>query len=302
MKKGVILGSEQKENVVEGFSIIIPAYNEEAGIASVLESMLSVMGRSNIDYELLVVDDGSTDGTAEIVRESGVGLIQHSSNRGYGAALKTGISRASYKAILITDADGTYPNERILDLIRVYKEGSFDMVIGARTSKNVSIPIIRKPAKWIIGKLANYLTRMKIPDLNSGLRVMRKEKLEKFMQILPEGFSFTTTITLAMLTNGCSVKYVPVDYYKRKGKSKIKPIQDTLNFMQLIIRTVLYFNPLNVFVPLSLILVVLAIVVLLGGWFFLGILMDESFGIIIMAAMMVMAIGLLADLIDKRIQ
>jgi len=93
------LGSEQKENVVEGFSIIIPAYNEEAGIASVIEGILSVMDRSNIDYELLVVDDGSTDRTAEIVRESGVGLIQHSSNRGYGAALKTGISRVNYKAI-----------------------------------------------------------------------------------------------------------------------------------------------------------------------------------------------------------
>tara|TARA_B100000315_G_scaffold60545_1_gene54920 strand:- start:3876 stop:4766 length:891 start_codon:yes stop_codon:yes gene_type:complete len=295
------LGCEQKENVVEGFSVIIPAYNEEAGIASVIEGILSVMDRSNIDYELLVVNDGSTDRTAEIVRESGVGLIQHSSNRGYGAALKTGISRANYKAILITDADGTYPNERILDLIRVYKEGNFDMVIGARTGDNVSVPIIRKPAKWIIGKLANYLTRMKIPDLNSGLRVIRKEVLEKFMQILPDGFSFTTTITLALLTNAYSVKYVQVDYYMRKGTSKIKPIRDTFNFIVLIIRTVLYFNPLSVFVPLSLFLVVLAIVVLLGGWFFLGVLLDESFGIIIMTAVVVMSIGMLADLIDKRL-
>ena len=295
------MGSEQKENVVEGFSIIIPAYNEEAGIASVIEGILSVMDRSNIDYELLVVDDGSTDRTAEIVRESGVGLIQHSSNRGYGAALKTGISRANYKAILITDADGTYPDERIPDLIRVYKEGNFDMVIGARTGENVSVPIMRKPAKWIISKLANYLTRMKIPDLNSGLRVMRKEALEKFMQILPDGFSFTTTITLALLTNAYSVKYVQVDYYKRKGTSKINPIKDTFNFIVLIIRTVLYFNPLSVFVPLSLLLVVLAIVVLLGGWFFLGVFMDQSFGIIIMTAVVVMSIGMLADLIDKRL-
>jgi len=295
------LGCEQKENVVEGFSIIIPAYNEEVGIASVIESILSVMDGSNIDYELLVVDDGSTDRTAEIVRESGVGLIQHSSNRGYGAALKTGISRANYKAILITDADGTYPDERIPDLIRVYKEGNFDMVIGARTGENVSVPIMRKPAKWIISKLANYLTRMKIPDLNSGLRVMRKEALEKFMQILPDGFSFTTTITLALLTNAYSVKYVQVDYYKRKGTSKINPIKDTFNFIVLIIRTVLYFNPLSVFVPLSLLLVVLAIVVLLGGWFFLGVFMDQSFGIIIMTAVVVMSIGMLADLIDKRL-
>jgi glycosyltransferase involved in cell wall biosynthesis len=296
------LGCEQKENVVEGFSIIIPANNEEAGIASVLERILSVMNRNNINYELLVVDDGSTDRTAELVRESGVGLIQHSSNRGYGAALKTGISRANYNAILITDADGTYPNEQILDLIRVYKEGNFDMVVGARTGENVSVPVIRKPAKWIISKLANYLIGLKIPDLNSGLRVMRKETLEKFMQILPDGFSFTTTITLAMLTSNHSVKYIPIDYFSRKGKSKIRPIYDTLNFMQLIIRTVLCFNPLKIFVPLSLILVMFAFIVLVGSWLLLGRVTDVSFGVILMTAIMVMAIGMLADLIDKRIK
>ena len=295
------MGCEQKENVVEGFSIIIPANNEEAGIASVLERILSVMNRNNINYELLVVDDGSTDRTAELVRESGVGLIQHSSKRGYGAALKTGISRANYNAILITDADETYPNERILDLIRVYKEGNFDMVVGARTGENISVPVIRKPAKWIISKLANYLTGLKIPDLNSGLRVMRKETLEKFMQILPDGFSFTTTITLAMLANGYSIKYIPIDYYRRKGKSKIKPIQDTLSFIQLIIRTVLYFNPLKIFVPLSIFLVLFAFIILIVGWFLLGSVLDTTFGLVIMTAVIILAIGMLADLIDKRV-
>ena len=175
------------------------------------------------------------------------------------------------------------------------------MVVGARVGSKVKIPLIRKPAKWFITKLASYLTGTKIPDLNSGLRVMKKEVVEKYIRILPDGFSFTSTITLAMLTNGYSVKYVPIDYFRRYGKSKIKPIQDTLNFIQLIIRTVLYFNPLKVFVPLSLFLVLLAFLVLLGSWVLTGKVMDVTFGVVLMTAVMVMTIGMLADLIDKRL-
>ena len=279
-------------------TIVIPAYNEEKGIAKVLEGLKSV----NQNYEIIVVDDGSEDNTSKIVKNySNVKLISHHSNLGYGSALKTGIKYASGKVIIITDADGTYPNERIPDLVNILKQGNFDMVVGARVGENVKIPLIRKPAKWFINKLANFLAGTKIPDLNSGLRVMKKEVLEKFIKILPDGFSFTSTITLAMLINGYSVKYVPIDYFKRKGKSKIRPIHDTLNFIQLIIRTVLYFNPLKVFVPFSLFLVLLAFVVLLGSWALMGKAMDVTFGVILMTAVMVMTIGMLADLIDKRL-
>lgn len=285
-----------------GFSLIIPVYNEEKGsLVNTISQLLQIPWPEN--GEIIVVDDGS-DEKVEGLEISGmdrIKIIRHKRNRGYGAALKTGISNSCNECIVITDADGTYPNERIPELVEMFEKGNFDMVVGARVGKNVKIPLIRRPAKWFITKLASYLTDTKIPDLNSGLRVMKKEVVEKYIRILPDGFSFTSTITLAMLTNGYSVKYIPIDYFQRKGKSKIKPIQDTLNFIQLIIRTVLYFDPLKIFVPLSLILAFFAFLVLIGSWFLTGKAMDVTFGVILMTAVMVLVIGMLADLIDKRI-
>lgn len=285
------------------FSLIIPVYNEEKeSLAKTIGQLVQITWPEN--EEIIVVDDGS-DEKVEGLEISGmdrIKIIRHKRNQGYGAALKTGISTSRNECIVITDADGTYPNERIPELVAMFKKGNFDMVVGARIGKNVKISLIRRPAKWFITKLASYLTGTKIPDLNSGLRVMKKEVVEKYIGILPDGFSFTSTITLAMLTNGYSVKYVPIDYFKREGKSKIKPIQDTLNFIQLIIRTVLYFNPLKVFIPLSLFLVLLAFLVLLGSLVLTGKAMDVTFGVLLMTAVMVMVIGMLADLIDKRLK
>ncbi|MFQ5685057.1 MAG: glycosyltransferase family 2 protein [Candidatus Scalindua sp.] len=293
--------SEEVNVQKAGVSIIIPVYNEEQAIGNVLEQLNQVMVKSNLQYEILVVNDGSKDSTEKVAKSiEGVNVLNHKTNRGYGAAIKTGARHAHYNLICIIDADGTYPNDRIPELVKIL-ENDFDMVVAARIGDNVEIPLLRKPAKWFINKLANYLAKTKIPDVNSGLRVMRKQIVEKFERILPDGFSFTTTITLAMLTNGYSVKYVPINYFKREGKSKIKPIRDTFNFIQLIIRTVLYFNPLSIFIPLSLFLVMLAFTVLFGSWFFLGRFMDVSFGVILMSAVIVIAIGMLADLIDKRL-
>ncbi len=175
------------------------------------------------------------------------------------------------------------------------------MIVGARTGDVVKIPLLRKFPKWVLNKLANYLTGVKIPDINSGLRIMKKEDVEHLMKILPDGFSFTTTITLAMLTNNMPVCFLPINYYHRGGKSKIRPFYDTLNFLQLIIRTILYFNPLKVFIPFSGMLVACAFLVLLLSWLFLERAMDVTFGIIMMTAVVVMAIGMLADLIDRRL-
>ena len=288
-----------------GLTIIVPVYNEKRGIESTLQDLEQIRKDADFGVEIVVVNDGSDDGSKEVLGEiscEGVSVIHHSVNRGYGAALKTGIRNSPKECIIITDADGTYPNERIPELIKIFQEGNYDMVVGARVGGNVKIPLIRKPAKWFITKLASYLAGTRIPDLNSGLRVMKKDVVEKYINILPDGFSFTSTITLAMLTNGYSVKYVPIDYFKREGKSKIKPIQDTLNFIQLIIRTVLYFNPLKIFVPLSLFLVIFAFMVLIGSWVFTGKAMDVTFGVILMTSVMVLVIGMLADLIDKRLQ
>ena len=279
-------------------SIIIPAYNEENSIGDVIAEIYRVTNNHNLNCELIVVNDGSTDKTGEVVKQSKAKLIEHPVNRGYGATLKTGIKKAAYDIVVITDADGTYPNEEIPNLVKYVKD--YDMVVGARIGQNAKIPLIRKPAKWAINKFANYLSGTKIPDLNSGLRVMRKEVIERFLPLLPNGFSFTTTITLAMLTNSYSVRYVPIAYHKRVGKSKIRPIRDTLNFIQLIVRTVMYFRPLKVFLPISLSFFATSFLMLLYRTF-----IHRAFGsttvILFVTGVQILALGLIADLINKRI-
>ncbi|KPA09289.1 glycosyl transferase family 2 [Candidatus Magnetomorum sp. HK-1] len=285
------------------FSVLIPAYNEEDSIRSVLIEMNEVLSNSDQEFEIIVINDCSTDETKREVIESGiqVRLIDHKINKGYGAALKTGIRQSAHDWIVITDADGTYPNEMILKIVNTAIENDYDMVVGSRTGPNVNIPLIRKPAKWAINYLANYLTRTKIPDLNSGLRAMKKSLLLKHMNILPDGFSLTSTITMAALTNENTVKYIPIDYYHRKGTSKIRPIHDTLNFIQLIIRTAIYFDPLRVFIPFSLLLIITAFIVLIVSLVFFEHVMDVTFGVILMTSIIVLSIGILADFIDKRI-
>jgi len=189
------------ENKNEMISVVVPAYNEEKGISKVLTDIKTILDDTHLQYEIIIIDDGSSDKTAEIVQKHDfVRLIQHPVNRGYGAALKTGIKSANGYWILITDADGTYPNEYIPELLKYSDE--YDMVVGARTGENVSIPLYRRPAKLFLTKLANYLVGTKIPDLNSGMRLFRKKDSMKYFHILPSGFSFTTTITLSYLSDG----------------------------------------------------------------------------------------------------
>jgi len=279
-------------------TIVIPSFNEEKGIQNVLEDMK----KFGNDFEIIVVDDGSEDSTSNIVKKyPGVKLISHDVNRGYGAAIKTGVRCASSDIIIITDADATYPSHRIPDLLKKYREGNIDMVVGARTGENVKIPSIRKPAKWFIKKLADYLSGENIVDINSGLRLIRKDLVKKFNRILPEGFSFTMTITLALLTNGYRVEYIPIDYHKRKGKSKLRPVRDTYGFLKLIVRTVLYFQPLKVFMPLSFLFFIVGLILLMYRIF-----VAEAFvttiTLLFMAAFQLFIVGLLADLIDKRMK
>lgn len=282
-------------------SIVIPVYNEEEEILSTIDSINKVMKKSDIAYEIIVVNDGSNDNTKEILNKSSQDFVycQHIKNKGYGASLKTGIRLAKSDTICITDADGTYPNKDIPKLYNIFSENDYDMVVGKRSFGK--LPLITKPAKWFISKLANYLVEFKIPDINSGLRIFKKGQVTKFFNIISDGFSFTTTITLAMLTNNLRVKYVPIEYYKRKGNSKIRPIYDTLNYIQLIIRTVLYFNPLKIFIPISLLLFILALFFLFYSWLFLTQLMDITVMMLFISAIQVFAIGLIADMIDKRL-
>ena len=291
--------SPQGEKAPVEVSIVIPVYNEIGALEETVHDVSRYMDASGLTYEVILVDDGSTDGTGELMASlsvPNVKAIKHEVNQGYGAALKTGLKNARYDLMAITDADGTYPNERLPELVKAL--GDDDMLVGARVGQNVQIPAIRKPAKRALNELANYLSDTRIPDLNSGLRVMRKDTVKKFMHILPDSFSFTTTITLAMLSDGYNVRYTPIDYYHRAGDSKIHPIKDTVRFTQLVVRTVMYFNPLRVFVPISLALFLASFLVLVyrlisgEGLLVLGI-------ILFVSAIQVLTTGMLADLIDK---
>lgn len=279
-------------------SILIPAYNEEGAIEATVAA-ISAQRAFFKDLEIVVINDGSSDRTSEIARKLPVTLIEHPVNRGYGAALKTGLQHSKHDYILIADADGTYPLEEIPNLCAMAPD--FDMVVGARTGKIVQIPLLRRPGKWIITRLAEYLSRQKIPDLNSGLRVFRKEVALRFLTLYPDGFSFTTTITLAMLTNHYRVKFVPINYLKRIGKSSIHPIRDFTNFTILIIRICAFFRPLNVFVPPALLLILAGIIKGIIDYT-----SDSHLGLLsitlALTGVQMLFIGLLADLIDHRMK
>jgi glycosyltransferase involved in cell wall biosynthesis len=230
-------------------SIIIPAYNEEANIQSVINELQTLLRQHDVFPEIIVVDDGSSDMTGRVARAAGARVIQHRSNRGYGASLKTGISAATHEIIGIIDADGTYPAKYLPELLAELEHA--DMVVGARTGQNVHIPLVRRPAKWVLKHLANYVSNARIPDLNSGLRVFRRDVAMQYFPILPNFFSFTTTITMAMHCDNYAVTYVPIDYRKRNGHSKIVP-WDAGSFAILILRTAMLYRPLRVFLPLAL--------------------------------------------------
>lgn len=280
------------------FSVILPLYNEEKSIAATLEHLQTILKSVPCNSEIIVVDDGSTDHTRQILQQyPTIQVIRHGINRGYGAALKTGIRCAKYSIIAITDGDGTYPNERIPDLVKLAIQA--DMVVGARIGANVCYSRIRKIPKWFLVHFAQWVTKYRIPDLNSGMRVFRKNVVERFLTILPDTFSFTTTITIAMLTKNYIVHYEPIDYYHRVGKSKIKPIRDTLGFIQLILRMGVYFAPMRIFFPVASLFFVGFLISLFQDVFIRQDL-TESTLILFVAATQIGMFALLADMIDKR--
>jgi glycosyltransferase involved in cell wall biosynthesis len=280
-------------------SIIIPAYNEEEGIGDTLKTIFETMDAAKYDYEVIVVDDGSSDGTADQVRRySRATLVRHSRNRGSGASTNTGVRHARGEIIVMTDGDGTYPVQDIPRLLAEMDE--YDMVIGARTREAGTLKVLRTPAKWFIRSLASFLTETKIPDLNSGLRSYRKSNALKYVHILPHGQSWVSTITLAHLSDDMEVKWIPIDYYERKGKSKFRPIQDTYNYFMLVLRTVMYFNPIKILFPIGL-LILLAGVLRQGWWFVTGNLVVHSSNVLlVLAGLNVIMMALLADLVVRR--
>lgn len=229
-------------------TILIPAFNESQAIGFVIEHIHAIC--SEVVQEVIVIDDGSSDDTAYIAKNAGATVIRHKQNLGYGAALKTGIRHAKTEFILTMDADGQHQAEDVLGLWEV--ADACDMVVGQRISLLHS-PLWRMPGKWLLWSMANYLTRRKIPDLNSGLRLIRREVALRYLHLCPSGFSFSTTITMALLSRGYSVAYVPIQVKKRVGKSTVS-VTTGLDTIILILRIAALFNPLRVFIPISLLI------------------------------------------------
>jgi glycosyltransferase involved in cell wall biosynthesis len=278
-------------------SIVIPAYNEEKAVGPVVVELREVLECHGIEAEIVVVDDGSADKTAQAAAAAGARVLRHRSNRGYGAALKSGISAATHDSVVITDADGTYPCQYIPEMLARLEAA--DMVVGARIGSNVRIPFVRKPAKWALNRLANYMTNTKIPDLNSGLRAFRRNVAMQYFAILPDQFSWTTTITLAMHCDKYAVVYLPIDYRQRRGRSKIVP-WDAGSFAILILRTAMLFRPLRVFIPIVLVCLCYGFVKMTID-LVRGPHISASALLAFMSALLVLLVGMLGDALATRL-
>jgi glycosyltransferase involved in cell wall biosynthesis len=236
-------------------TVLLPAYNESLAIERVLDEIVTTLG-DELDYEILVVDDGSTDGTAQRAKDYAascwqcpIRIVECHENRGAGAARKLGIRAAGGEIVVMLDADGSYPAASIKELLRWLP--AFDQVNGARTSEQGTLAWLRRPVKWLIGRMACLLTGRRIADLNTGLKAFRRDAMLPWLWLIPDGFSCVTTMTLAFLISGRRVKYVPVEYRPRIGSSKFRPLGDTLAYVCTVLRIVLYLRPLRIFLPLA---------------------------------------------------
>ncbi len=277
-------------------SVVLPVFNEIEHLDEELERIRDAMEASQYSFEIIVVDDASTDGSTERLDEiPWIRLIAFRVNRGPGAARKIGTEAALGEIVLWTDVDMSYPNDQLPSLVEALD--GYDQVVGARTSEEGTHKLARVPAKWFIRRLAEWLSSTKIPDLNSGFRAFRKDVADQFLHLLPNGFSHVTTMTMVFLANGYSVGYVDIDYAKRSGDSKFRLVADTRLYLRQVTRMVMMWNPLRVLTPLATVLFLVGFSKLVFD------LIDKNFRVgtntllVVLSAGMVFVVALLADLV-----
>lgn len=274
-------------------SVVIPAYNEEGGINDVLANLKEVLDRSGFVYEIIVVNDGSTDKTSETAKKFPVVLIENTHNSGYGFSIRKGLGAAKYEYVAIIDADGSYPADALPKLAEMM-DGGYDMVVGARQGKHYWSSPFKAAARFIFKAISEYAAGRKIDDINSGLRVMRKSSIIPYLGETCSTFSFTTSLTLILMLNGLYVRYFPIQYFSRKGHSKIKLFKDTLRTGQVIIEAVAKYNPLKLYLLLSFAAVLLSVI----NFILYGFLRSAGFWISacegLFFSILILSVGLLA--------
>jgi glycosyltransferase involved in cell wall biosynthesis len=285
-------------------SVAVPCFNEEEGIAATVGAVVEALAARGDagGFEVVIVDDGSTDGSAGRIthlteRLPGVRAVRHDENQGYGAALKTALRASRGELVAITDADGSYPAARIGELLDL--AGDAEMVVGARAAGDRHSSKLRRLPKAFLRRWVSWLAGRRVPDINSGFRVFRRDVAMRFLGLLPDGFSFTTTLTLAVLRSGYRVRWLPIETAPRRGRSKIRPVRDTLAFLHLILRTGTYFAPLRMLAPVVALLA--AAFAVSAGYDVLVLrnLTDKTL-ILFLFTFNTFLFALLADMIDKR--
>ena len=284
--------------MIDGLSVVLPAYNEESAVGNVVTGFRTELTALGFPFEILVVDDGSTDRTAQVAAGAGAVVVPSPQNLGYGLALRRGINAARYSQVLICDADGTYPTSAVADLTRLAEH--LDMVVAARTGRQFRGRGLRRLARIVLRMFASFVVGRRIPDVNSGFRIFRKDACIAYFGILSPGFSFTTGLTLAMISDARAVAFVPVKYGVRVGSSKVRFVRDTLRITQVLIQAMVRHNPVKLFAVLTAGVWMLALVALIV-WVVLG---NVAIGLLAAATFLigvqVFSVGLLAEAVRAR--
>lgn len=279
-------------------SVVLPIYNEKGHLRAEIDRIREALTASKYSFEIIVVDDGSNDGSeTELASIPGITLITHRRNQGSGAARRTGTTAARGRVVVWTDVDMTYPNNLIPELVDAMD--GYDHIVGWRQTEEGTHKFLRTPAKWIIRKLASYLSETDIKDLNSGLRAFRRDVAMQYVHELPKGFSCVTTLTMSFLGNGYSIAFFPIEYFPRAGRSKFHWLRDTRRYILQVIRMTLSYNPLKVFLPIGLFLLAAGFVKLGYDWSNRDFRLAANTLLVFFAALQVITVGLLADLVVR---